>query len=140
MARDHLKDQSDAADEQTGLVTNFIADSALEGAGVEVPEKGADEDYIVRAAPAVDPLGFNGGGGGGGGGGAGGWPGSEGIGDEGSNDEGDGDEGKPEEKQEKGRIGKLVDKVLKRDTAEQKPQTKPDPKAPEKPKKPDGDR
>ena len=145
--RAHLKDDVEADDEQQGMVPDFHADTKLEGAAIAVPPASPFEDFFIPATPSLDPLGYNGGDGGGGGGtGAGGWPPTEGGGlaDEGDGDEGEGEgegEGKPdpEAKQDKGKIGKLVDRVLRRDTAQQKPQPKVEPPKPaDKPKKPDG--
>lgn len=139
LAKDHKEAEIDAADEQVGLVPNFIADSALEGAAVAVPDgSGIEGDYFAPAESGFDPLGYNGGGSGGGSGG--GWPNvpSEGgSADEGSAEEPDDGEDKPDAKQEKGKLGKLVDRMLRRDTAQQKPIVKEEPaKPPEKPKKP----
>lgn len=122
VTREHLKDDIDAVDEQQGYAPNFIADSALEGAGVGLHDKGdsAANDLLPKPV-AVDPLGYNGGDGGGGGGGGGSWPGG-GLPEEASS----ADPAEPPptdkpDKPDKGKLGKLVDKVLKREDKPDKP-------------------
>jgi len=119
-AKDHKKEQIDATDEQVGLVTNFIADSALEGAAQEVRQPDAPVE-IDDIKPIIDDgeWGMNGGGGGGGGA-----PPPGGLPEEAAPPA---PEPPPDDKnKDKGRVGKLVDRVFRRDTAQQKPIKDPD--------------
>ncbi len=142
--REHLKEDVDAGDEQKGMVLDFHADSALEGAALDTHKPTANELMPLPTPPVIldDERG-----GGGDGGGGGGWPGGPPVGGE---NEGDGDAadkpddpGKP---QEKGALGKLVGKIgraLKSDKPEtsdkvEKPAAKPD--KPERAASPPGDK
>lgn len=146
VARHHLKDDVSAEDEQTGMVNDFHADTAIEGAALEVHEPGADgagaaaadADYIPgKGKPFVDEYdGMPDGGSGGGGGAGGGLPIDDGGG-------GDGDApAKPEDKAPPPTISQRVAKALGIKPKADKPAEKSD-KAdktdkPRDPKKRDG--
>jgi hypothetical protein len=118
--REHFKDDIDAVDEQKGYTPNWIADSALEGAAVDVHDPNSAANDVVPKPAAVDPLGFNGGDGGGGGGG-GGWPGG-GLPEEASSaDPAEPPPAADKPDKPKGAVGKLVDKVLRREDKPDKP-------------------
>lgn len=117
VARHHLKDDVSAEDEQTGIVNDFHADTALEGAALEVREPGAeaaaaaavDADYLpVARKPFVDEYdGMPDGGSGGGGGGGGGLP-----TDDGGGGDGDATPAKPADKAPPPSLSSRVAKAL----------------------------
>lgn len=117
VAKEH-KRAIDAADEQTGLVPNFLPDSAIEAAAMDTHKPDAPVE-IIDVKPVIDDpeWGMNGGGGGGGA-----PPPPGGLPEEAAPAAPPADD-KPKEK---GRVGKLVDRVFRRETAKQEPIKDPD--------------
>ena len=121
-AKDHRNAELEAGDEQSGFISDFVPDSAIEAAAMDTHKPDAPVE-IDDVKPVIDDgdWGLNGGGGG-----AGGAPPPGGLPEEAAPGAPEpppdaGDKGK-----EKGRVGKLVDRVFRRETAQQKPIKDPD--------------